>query len=264
MFDWRRALRDGNAAVRGALRLLRKERTIGLKFRGEPPENVACYRTLCQAKEALCSYKLSQDRECGSILPPNKCKGYYELFKLEPSFDINSQQLYEQYKSFQKQTHPDGFSRMSEGDQLLAQQQSSFINEAYTALRNPLRRAEYLLKCRGKPLPSEGEAVQVDPALLMEVMELREAVEEASSDGELQGLRDQAAVEESLEALSSAFARNDLVAAQRAAVRLRYMAKVEEEISAREGMMTAAVDEKPGWWREVEARLGGRRALEWL
>lgn len=68
-----------------------------------------------------------------------------------------------------------------------AQLQSSVINKAYHTLKDPLSRAQYLLKEQGIQV-NEGDSLS-DPELLMEVMEFREELEEAQSEADIKPLK---------------------------------------------------------------------------
>ncbi len=59
----------------------------------------------------------------------------------------------------------------------MAVQKSAMINDAYQILKNPLQRAEYLLKIRGTEMPSEQSSFR-DTGFLMQQMELRELIAE--------------------------------------------------------------------------------------
>ena len=54
------------------------------------------------------------------------------------------------------------------------------VNHAFKTLQNPVLRAEYILREQGVDL-AESEQTLEDPGLLMEVMESREALDEATS-----------------------------------------------------------------------------------
>ena len=60
-------------------------------------------------------------------------------------------------------------------------EQTTALNEAYKTLKDPVRRAFYLLKLHGVDLDREDAGAQKDMPLefLEEVMELREALDEA-------------------------------------------------------------------------------------
>jgi molecular chaperone HscB len=60
--------------------------------------------------------------------------------------------------------------------------ESAAVNEAYATLRDPFRRADYLLSLyHGDATP---EVVPLPPAFLMRAMEFREQLEEAGADAE--------------------------------------------------------------------------------
>lgn len=102
---------------------------------------------------------------------------YFQLFDIEDSFDIDLNQLSSTYQSLQKMVHPDRFAHASSQEQLLAVQKSAEINDAYQVLKNPLKRAEYLLIQRGVDMPNEKNTYG-DTSFLMRQMELREMLEE--------------------------------------------------------------------------------------
>lgn len=102
---------------------------------------------------------------------------YFELFGLKTDFLLDISQLSEAFQQLQKTAHPDKFAHASSQEQLLAVQKSATINEAYQTLKDPLKRAEYLLTLRNTPMPSEQASFQ-DNTFLMQQMELREMLEE--------------------------------------------------------------------------------------
>ena len=102
---------------------------------------------------------------------------YFQLFGLNESYDIDVNALSAIYQSLQKQVHPDRFANASSQEQLLAVQKSTEINDAYQTLKNPILRAQYLLKLRGVDIPSE-QASFSDVEFLMHQMELREMLAE--------------------------------------------------------------------------------------
>ena len=55
------------------------------------------------------------------------------------------------------------------------------MNEAYTTLKDPFRRAEHLLALLGGPTATEVK--DIPPAFLMEMMDLREEIERADVAG---------------------------------------------------------------------------------
>ena len=127
---------------------------------------------------------------------------------------------------------------------------SSHINKAYTTLRDPLSRAEYLLQLRG--VSPDSEAIMADDdgghggggggEVLMQVMEEREAIEAVSREEELEPLkrRNDARIEACLRALEEAFCppgggpsgggEIDLPTALRETVKLRYWVNIGQSL----------------------------------
>ena len=98
---------------------------------------------------------------------------YFELFGLVEGFELDTRQLAETYRQLQTQFHPDRFATAPEREQLAAVQRAAQINDAFTTLKTPLRRAEYLLSLRGTELRGEQQTLQ-DTAFLMQQLEWRE------------------------------------------------------------------------------------------
>ena len=102
---------------------------------------------------------------------------YFQLFDIEAFFDVDLNQLSQTYQTLQKAVHPDKFAHASAQEQLIAVQKSSQINDGYQTLKQPLKRAEYLLTQRGVELPNEQQSFS-DNSFLMRQMELREMLAE--------------------------------------------------------------------------------------
>ena len=105
------------------------------------------------------------------------------------------------------------------------------VNEAYKTLQDPLKRAQYLLSLRGIDVEDESAKLE-ENELLMEVMEAREAVEEAESEEGLVNVREDnnAKIDESVIGLDQAFSDGDMDRAAQEAIRLRYWMNIEESI----------------------------------
>jgi molecular chaperone HscB len=99
---------------------------------------------------------------------------------LKQDFKIDASWLEKNYRSSQMQVHPDRFFNSSSKEKDLSEQMSSCINEGYQTLRNPMKRAEYLLKLHGKKTVAE-----VGSDFLMNVLELHEQIEESSNPEDL-------------------------------------------------------------------------------
>lgn len=108
---------------------------------------------------------------------PQSARGYFELFQLEPCFDLDVETLGQRFRTLQRKFHPDRYAGRPASEQRVAAQLSADINAAFDALRDPVRRAGYLLERRGLDL-AELERTPVSGDFLIQQMQLRERLEE--------------------------------------------------------------------------------------
>ncbi|CAD6237937.1 unnamed protein product [Miscanthus lutarioriparius] len=153
--------------------------------------------------------------------------GVLELRKRE--YNIKDNNLEGKYKDWQKKLHPDLVHSKSEKERGYAAEQSALVIDAYRTLSKPLSRALYLLKLEG--IHVDEEKTINDPELLMEMMEIREAVSDASDSQTLEKIQSQ--IKEKLETWSDsfqkAFDKKDFDRAVEATQRMRYYERAVEE-----------------------------------
>jgi molecular chaperone HscB len=104
----------------------------------------------------------------------------FELFGLQPTYALDRSQLDLQWKSLQREAHPDRFASQGASAQRIAMQWSVRINEAYNRLKDPLKRAAYLCELNGAAVNAENNT-SMPPAFLMQQMEWREALDDCKS-----------------------------------------------------------------------------------
>lgn len=98
----------------------------------------------------------------------------FDIFDLEAIFNIDLGNLDQKYRAIQALVHPDRFIGKTEAERHAAADHAIKVNEAYQRLKNPLHRAEDLLKAKGIDIPGQsGQTIQ-HPTLLMQVMTWRE------------------------------------------------------------------------------------------
>lgn len=111
----------------------------------------------------------------------------FELFDLPQKFAQDQGAIAARWKELQREAHPDRFAAHGPAAQRVALQWSVRINEAYQRLKDPLKRAAYLCELLGAPIDAENNTAM--PAdFLMEQMDLRESLEEAATEEELDEL----------------------------------------------------------------------------
>ncbi|MCG2593760.1 Fe-S protein assembly co-chaperone HscB [Ramlibacter sp. XY19] len=116
----------------------------------------------------------------------------FELFGLPQQFAQDRAVIDAHWKQLQREAHPDKFAAQGASAQRVALQWSVRINEAYQRLKDPLKRAAYLCELLGAPIDAHHNTAM--PAeFLHQQMELRESLEEAQGEEELEALADELA-----------------------------------------------------------------------
>ncbi len=157
-----------------------------------------------------------------------RMQNLFEILGMAQGFDVNLKSLEQAYFAAQRATHPDRFIGKPEAERIAAIEKSQLVNDAYETLKDPLRRAEHLLELQGIHALSDDAAVP--PAILMEMMELRERIADTDGAGlmcmivEIKALAAANQTE-----LSAAFAGADLAKAAHETIRLQYLGKAMEE-----------------------------------
>jgi molecular chaperone HscB len=103
---------------------------------------------------------------------------YFEFFTLPRNLNIEPADLEKRFHALSRKWHPDMAARKSPEEKEESLEASAILNDAYRTLRDPIKRAQYLLKQEGFEIGEQGSK-EVPPELLEEVFELNEALEEA-------------------------------------------------------------------------------------
>jgi len=116
-------------------------------------------------------------------------KNHFSLFEISPGFDIDLSELTKRYRDLQNAVHPDKFSNSADQEKLQAVQRAAQVNDAFSVLKSPLLRAQYLLKLNG--VTAENNGTISDPMFLMQQMDIRESLEfAATKDDALSAVED--------------------------------------------------------------------------
>lgn len=159
----------------------------------------------------------------------------FELFGLPQQFAQDRAAIDARWKELQREAHPDKFAAQGAAAQRVAMQWSVRINEAYQRLKDPLKRAAYLCELRGAPIEAENNTA-MPAAFLMEQMEWREALDEASGEADLDKLDEQlnAARKQALQAIERSLdAKNDPKAAAQQVRALMFIERFGSDVEAR-------------------------------
>lgn len=161
-------------------------------------------------------------------------KSLFAPFELPSEFALDQKDLKRRYQRLQMIFHPDQFANNPPHEQVAAAAESTRVNDAFAVLSNDLRRAEYLLELHGSPI-TDGDT-HVDPELLMETLEMREAIEDAQLAGDTAELAvNHATLVERYEATVAEVAAAwespvDLNSARVATVQLKYVRRAMDEL----------------------------------
>ena len=118
--------------------------------------------------------------QCSRILALGRHGDYFAFFGLPRRLKVNTADLERRFRDLSRQFHPDYFYNAPPAERLASLERSSYLNDAYRVLRNPVARVEYLLGLEGlAPTRSdEGRSAKVPPSLLEEVFALNEELDE--------------------------------------------------------------------------------------
>ncbi len=83
---------------------------------------------------------------CNSIQRLNAKPNYFEIFNLAYRYDLDLEELENRYQKLSMELHPDFYISASSFEKKQSQESSTLLNHAYSTLRSPIARAEYLLK----------------------------------------------------------------------------------------------------------------------
>jgi len=112
---------------------------------------------------------------CGTLQrPPAE---YYQFFGLEERLSLDPDDLQRRFYDLSRKLHPDRYGRKPATERQCSEEATSILNDGYRTLRDPVKRAEYVLKQHGFDI-GEQRSKNVPPELLEEVFELNMTLEE--------------------------------------------------------------------------------------
>ena len=105
---------------------------------------------------------------------------YFELYDLQPSFQIDNALVKKKFYELSKRYHPDFYVNESVEKQAEILELSTLNNKAYQVLSDPLKRIEYILSLYD--LLAEGDKYVLPQDFLMDMMDVNEALMEMEFD----------------------------------------------------------------------------------
>lgn len=117
--------------------------------------------------------------QCSRILALGRHGDYFSFLGLPRQLVIDAGDLERRFRELSRKFHPDYFYNASPTERLASLERSSYLNDAYRTLKNPVSRVEHLLAIEGLPsAKSEDGTAKVPPSLLEEVFALNEELDE--------------------------------------------------------------------------------------
>ena len=159
----------------------------------------------------------------------------FEILGVEPSFEIDLEVLERRHRELSGKLHPDRYAGSPASERREALGRAIEVNEAWRVLKDPISRAQALLRKRGTLL-EEGSEPPASPEFLMEIMEYREQLAEVRQSKKRESLSRLTLEMKKLEAeatreLAEAF-KTDGQAIQAKLGRLRYYRRFLDEAAA--------------------------------
>ena len=184
-------------------------------------------------------------QHCGALQPPELGADHFHVLGVDRRFDLDVANLEQRYRELTRKLHPDRFARADARARRASLARSVQLNEAWRAMKDPLRRAEYLVQLgRGQA----GDKDAVPPALLAEILELRQELGEARLEGDdvkvqqmataMHARQDQA-LERVARALAGVPTADGLETAARELVAIRYYRRFLDEVAVHDDAVAA-------------------------
>jgi molecular chaperone HscB len=117
--------------------------------------------------------------QCTKILSLGRHGDYFAFLGLPRKLQFDAADLERRFRELSRQFHPDYFYNATAAERRASLERSSYLNDAYRALKNPVPRLQYLLEVEGVGTQSPADASKaVPPALLEQVFALNEELDE--------------------------------------------------------------------------------------
>lgn len=159
---------------------------------------------------------------------------YFNLLGVPESFHIDSSELANRFKDLQREWHPDKFGNRTVNEKHNAADMSATLNEAYSVLRAPWKRAKHLLAIRSATDEAEIiDATALPPDFLEWVVEFREKVANAGGNREMLcqlSEKLEGAMSQCLLSLNESFEGNNIHSAALETAKLQYLNRMERAI----------------------------------
>jgi len=142
-------------------------------------------RSMCWHCQSEVTGEYFCDR-CVKVQPLSKESDYFTCFGLPRLLTIDAQTLETKFYELSRAFHPDFFQRKTDAEQAISLGNSALLNTAYRTLKDPIRRAEYLVQLEAGSVKDIRTSPPAD--LFEEILELQDDLDgfrAASADNEI-------------------------------------------------------------------------------
>src|SRR5512139_4018262 len=126
--------------------------------------------------------------QCTKILTLGRQGDYFSFLGVPRKLNLNVADLEQRFRALSRQFHPDYFYNAAPAERRASLERSSYLNDAYRTLKNPVARIEYLLRLERSAAGSRQTELEqaaggsrqaaVPAGLLEEVFALNEELDE--------------------------------------------------------------------------------------
>lgn len=157
---------------------------------------------------------------------------HFDILGVERTYTVPIDELKSRYKQLMKELHPDRYATAPKDVATQKAAMATNVTLAYSVIGDPLSRALHLLDLHGSPIQESNDQSLVDHDLLLEVMEIREQIENASTDDEMRPILQSTVArrDELIGQLATAFREKRISDAKILTAKLQYWTRIEETI----------------------------------
>ncbi len=161
---------------------------------------------------------------------------HFALFNLPTTFALDQKVLSALFRDLQSETHPDRFVTANDAEKRAAIEKATEVNDAYQTLRDPVRRAMYLLWLKNVNGMDEKDT-SMPHAFLVEQIEWRESIADAKLKEDTDRLDEMNTELQSVltslgDTFSAAYEGDHLPTATTLARKMRFTQKLIEEVDS--------------------------------
>jgi molecular chaperone HscB len=117
--------------------------------------------------------------QCTKILTLGRQGDYFAFLGVPRKLNLDPSELEQKFRMLSRQFHPDYFYNATPAERRASLERSSYLNDAYRTLKQPIARIGYLLELEGFGSAGPSQASkEVPPSLLEEVFALNEELDD--------------------------------------------------------------------------------------